>query len=271
MNCAGNAYQEPLQLLNAEFAWNASQARVPRTYAACARSYEALRDHPAHPARVFGTNGFLALACERLYGKRAGRSMQKVFSLATSDGLPPVAHIMSKSYGAFGNPSAQPFFTSYWGDNLPAAKAAELARRWGRVKTTSLKAHASASTALRQIATPQRRSDVKWLVESFEIGSLCAEAAVRYFTLYAAAQRWLDNKSGAGLSELERARRDIEQLARRIRTLLNRHFPGKMLDYLDGDRRPASRVVEFLLSEPREIVQGARTGKRGPKSQRTWW
>ncbi len=269
MNSSGTAYQEPLQLLNAEFAWNASQTTLPGGFAECKKRFEGYRDLKERPEGIFGAEGFLGHACEELYGERAGPHMREVFVLRTSEGLPPVAHITTKSFEAFGNPSAPPFHR--WGDDLPEEEAARVAQRWLRVKEVTLKASAAAHAALDAGPPERTKADVQWEAKSFEIGALYAEGAQRYYELYAIAQRLLAGEPSVKASAIDGAHEAVLSVTRKIEELLRTSFPGRMLDYLGGDMGQKQRVLEYLVDKSLEIVQGSKTGVRGEKSGRTWW
>ena len=269
MNSSGTAYQEPLQLLNAEFAWNASQVSLPKSFAQSCEMFAGYRDRTVQPPDIFGAKGFLGRACEKLYGKSAGRHMRKVFTLSTRDGLPPVAHVTTKNYEAFGNPSSMPLHR--WGDDLPASEAAGLAGRWGRVSKVTAKALEATRAALRAGLTDRSENDVRWLAKGFEMGEMYAQATQRYYELYALAQRLLAGRPSSSASDVNNKHKALQSLTRTMAKLLRATYPRKMLDYLGGDKRQKQRVLEFLTDQSREIVQGATTGRRGKKSSRTWW
>ena len=76
--------------------------------------------------------------------------MRKVFTLRTGEGLSPVARVTTKSYGAFGNPSAQPFLGGYWADDLAEEEATAHAQRWAGVTAVTRKARDAAWGEARQ-------------------------------------------------------------------------------------------------------------------------
>ena len=78
----GGLHQEPLQLLNAEFAWNvhAPGALIPRTYRDCYEARDALMKCESMPESICSEEGFLGQACRRIYGRHAGTCMYSFFS-----------------------------------------------------------------------------------------------------------------------------------------------------------------------------------------------
>jgi len=269
MNCSGNAYQEPLQLLNSEFSWNSAGAALPRTYAQCQKKFDTYKDRKEQPQDIFGAQGFLGRACEALYGKDAGRHMRKVFSLTTSDDLSPLAHLTTKMTDSFGNPNREPLHR--WGDDLPAEKAADFAKRWGRVEKITVKAQKAVQAALRAGPTDRAISDLAWYAKSLEIGAVYAKAAESYYQLYAKAQEVLSSGVPRKTSEIDRQFSELQSLTRKIAELLKSNFPRKMLDHMGGDRLQKQRALDFLRKQSREVARGAGTGQRGAKTQPAWW
>jgi len=271
MNCAGNAYQEPLQLLNAEYAWNASQAELPRSYSACIRRFEACKERRERPQRIFGPNGFLGRACRRLYGTSAGLHVRKAYTLATRDGLPALWHATTKSYEWLGNPSAQAFLNAWWGDDLPASDARERQRRWRRIAKVTREAHAHLVAASRVGPLPRSRADVRRLAKGLEIGAMLAEASEKYFAMYGLAQEIVGKGCAADGRGVKQKRDEILRLVLKIERLLSRQFPRPMLDYLEGDLWQTRQVLKILGEQSEQICRGVGTGERGEKSRRSWW
>jgi hypothetical protein len=81
-NFSGGHHQEPLQMLNAEFAWNihAPEYRLPTTYEETKQTWESLMYLRTLPEGIFSTNGFLGHACRRLYGNTAGECVHRYFT-----------------------------------------------------------------------------------------------------------------------------------------------------------------------------------------------
>ena len=78
----GGLHQEPLQLLNAEFAWNvrAPGSLMPDTHEDCTEAWKALMKYENMPESICSEDGFLGEACRQIYGGQAGRAMYSFFS-----------------------------------------------------------------------------------------------------------------------------------------------------------------------------------------------
>lgn len=84
-NTSGDFYQEPMELINAEFSWNARAKgfRVPRDYAESQQLVRSYMYEENQPADIFGPGELYDLACQRLYGRRAAPLMAKYYRLFT--------------------------------------------------------------------------------------------------------------------------------------------------------------------------------------------
>jgi hypothetical protein len=79
----GNAYQEPLQLLNAEYAWNTRStgyAPRPQTHQETWELWIGLCENEIAPAETYGENGLLLRGCSRLYGASIAHIMARYFT-----------------------------------------------------------------------------------------------------------------------------------------------------------------------------------------------
>ncbi|MBI4530826.1 MAG: hypothetical protein HY709_04820 [Candidatus Latescibacteria bacterium] len=78
----GGLHQEPLQLLNAEFAWNihAPEYLLPNTYKESRQAWESLMKLRLLPEGIFSASGFLGQACRHIYGHHAWSFMYQYFT-----------------------------------------------------------------------------------------------------------------------------------------------------------------------------------------------
>lgn len=90
-NASGDFYQEPMELINAEFSWNAHAKgfRVPRTYDESQQLMRRYMYEADQPREIFGPDALYDLACRRLYGDRAAPLMARYYRLSAN--LPEVA------------------------------------------------------------------------------------------------------------------------------------------------------------------------------------
>ncbi|KKK70823.1 hypothetical protein LCGC14_2920110, partial [marine sediment metagenome] len=93
-NASGNAYAEPQQLLNAEYAWNVRSDGFfiePTTHEAARDTWYGLVHNETQPPEIFAPGGQLERICRRLYGPAAD-PMVKHFSDCEPVRPPDTAH-----------------------------------------------------------------------------------------------------------------------------------------------------------------------------------
>lgn len=81
-NASGNAYEQPQQLLNAEYSWNVRSDGFflePTTHDAARGTWLGLVHNDTRPREIFEPGGWLERICRRLYG-RAAAPMARHFS-----------------------------------------------------------------------------------------------------------------------------------------------------------------------------------------------
>lgn len=94
-NSSGDAYQEPMELINADYSWNArttGTSYVPRTFADAQASMRSFAYRMNEPAEIFSTDGIFDSAVEHLYGPRSAAAMKKYY--LQSDDLPETVNVI---------------------------------------------------------------------------------------------------------------------------------------------------------------------------------
>lgn len=108
ISASGNYFQEPLQLINAEYMWNSDHSafcntdELPVGYDAFIEVYRKLRLGNYRPEGIFGTGGLLDVICQKLYGTAAPQ-MSAFFHLRGSNGECPVLYPCNKELGTAAN------------------------------------------------------------------------------------------------------------------------------------------------------------------------
>ncbi len=96
ISASGNYFQEPLQLVNAEYMWNTDNAEeLPRSYEEFLARYHDMRLGKDRPALIYGAGGLLEIACQKLYGEAAPQ-MAEFFGLHGKGGECPVPYACSR-------------------------------------------------------------------------------------------------------------------------------------------------------------------------------
>ena len=81
-NASGDFYQEPMEVINAEYTWNVrsrGRFRDPRRYAEAEELLYQYIYEQDQPTEIFGAGGIYELACELLYGPSAGKIMRDYY------------------------------------------------------------------------------------------------------------------------------------------------------------------------------------------------
>jgi hypothetical protein len=83
-NASGDFYQEPMELIDAEYSWNVRPGffRVPATYNEARELVRRYADEQNQPPEVFGPGGLYERACDLLYGAKAGPVMAAYYRLS---------------------------------------------------------------------------------------------------------------------------------------------------------------------------------------------
>ena len=84
-NASGNFYEEPMEIINAEYDWNSqptSYYRNPATYHEAVQLWHRYAFRKNQPPELFGATGLYQRACNLLYGSKAGLIMAKYYELS---------------------------------------------------------------------------------------------------------------------------------------------------------------------------------------------
>jgi hypothetical protein len=86
-NASGDSYQEPMELINAEYSWNAkttSSPNVPRTYEQARTLLRRFAFDADQPGEIFTAGGAFQMATEHLYGAKAAIPMMQYYRESAS-------------------------------------------------------------------------------------------------------------------------------------------------------------------------------------------
>lgn len=289
LHAHGNGYQEPQQLLNAEFSWNPARSAfhrepLPASGQACRQRCAALSSGRARPAGLFGPEGFLEAACRRLYGPAAGPAIARIYRLRGRTSLRPLSERLDRVA----------VLLPVWGMLMPAGRFSIFRRlgvRWredadaatrarGRLLGRALlemaglnrRAACWAARAAKVCAgEPETRGDLAWLACTLRAGTVCAQRTAAYLRVMERARASIERGSGPARA---RVAREIQALRRTLaldRSRLLRQTPAEPLDYLGGDVGFRRQVLDALLDELKRMEVTLETGRWLPVEPSTWW
>ncbi|MCW5977923.1 MAG: hypothetical protein KIT09_07585 [Bryobacteraceae bacterium] len=204
-NFNGGLHQEPQQLLNAEYGWNARApgSYAPKTFQEGLSAWNALMDNERLPPDIFGEGRLFDLACRRVYGEKAGEAMSRFFRYSE----PAAAGPLPRFYPRRIYPLVV-LWRYLQGDSLywnpkpdPSEEAAlkglgadreefhrRLAAVWRQTAGVNRKAAVFAAEAERSLGLrPDADGDVRHLARCLDVGERFANLLAAYHELLAGA------------------------------------------------------------------------------------
>ncbi|MDD5728868.1 MAG: glycoside hydrolase family 20 zincin-like fold domain-containing protein, partial [Victivallales bacterium] len=277
---SGNAFQEPRQIIFAEYMWNPTAAafRVdfPKTsgHDEFPARYHELTDAKSRPEAVFADNGLLGIICKKLYGTEAGllvAALQHPEIIPVYDPKRSYGHAEAAGCPAILTPPApltNEMFPGYhfsvfnksgnktvWRQDLPET-AIEFAENYEIVMSHLARISNNAAFAYRQAASrcrsalpinpDSRKTHLERMAETCSTGARLAEFTRRWLHIFAGAYESLRN--GMDKRELQTAIKtrtdELTVFAGPLRTIA-----AGTLDPNRGDTGQAVRTIEFLLRD----------------------
>ncbi len=268
-NFSGACFQEPQQLLNAEFSWNlrAPGHIVPEGCAACNDRWKALMTLREKPEALFGADGFLSLACRALYGEEAGRHMAAFFTESVDhpreDGKQLVPELPARIFPltiwwrilAYSRRWCEPYLSTpaekaAFGDEREANAALQrrISRVWALYAQANTRGRKRVSDALAAPALKSTmRENLTRLEHVLEMGERFAEVLGRFHALLA-----LSPESSEFVGELD----TVESALAEFSLWLHEHFTFDTVCPLGGDQGSWLETLHLLRNRVELLRQG---------------
>ena len=218
---------EPAQLVNAEYAWNANAPgafEVADTRDDVLELLERCRAGEEQKDDVFGRDGILSRACDRLYGPQAGPILARLFSLGIGTGVSPVL----TGWGSV---------TRHVGSLLKgqADGAEEHRTEWEQKQELTVEALSLAEAALAEpLPDADTQADIEWLRVRLEVGR-------RLCRTIAACWEWRREPTDSAQEEALKTLDDLDGF-------LSASVPTDTTDPVGGDVRIWQETVGKLRS-----------------------
>ncbi|HQH53792.1 MAG TPA: hypothetical protein PKY01_15285 [Candidatus Hydrogenedentes bacterium] len=286
LNGNGNAYQEPQQLLNAEYGWNPDGSAFlhmapPSLFDEFRSRLLRLSSGEEKPAELFGEGAFLDAACRSLYGKEAGKWVAQMYRL---EGIQPLNELSRTMY----RPSV---LLPVWNTLMPVGRFSTFRRhgvqwqrelgpsQWNAVRLLrdanaemvelNRKAAELIARARAECRDPEAVRDLAWLESTLTAGGELASATAQYLKLFERAHA----AAAAGSSEPD-LEQEIETLERHLAAQLaasenDRTQP--LLDHLGGDVGYRCAVLGRLRDELNNMLETLRSGVWPATPISVWW
>lgn len=188
LNANGHAFQEPLQLLNAEYMWNSKNSgfynleNKPEKYQDFVAEYNRMMKTECRPEGIYGEGGFLEIACCHLYGNDVGRKMAEVFKLKGENFEPPVAYSANVDMltGRF-----KVVFPMRWDNILNREEIEGMLKRFKQLFHVSSQAKRIVDDVLTEEGlSGEAANEIRWLSQCFDVGVRQSGFLVQYMNMY---------------------------------------------------------------------------------------
>ncbi len=286
----GDGYQEPQQLLHAEYSWNPHGSAfhvepMAATREAWKQRYRDLCSTRASIPAISGKGGFLDVACGRLYGSKAGTKVAEIYRMLGQNSLqdlfpegfqrtaydrPPVFLPLGNKLapaGIFSN--AGVVWQKEFGEDA-VAKVQRLAQAYREMMALNRRAQKLAQRAAGDCSDPDIADDLRWLAGTLSCGARLLEAGVRYLDLFIPAQRQAAQDGDGKAPILRRIRSEDQRLTALERELLSR-APGPALDPKGADLGPGFAAVAGLRNCLQTMRETLKTGRWPEPGESVWW
>ena len=286
----GDGYQEPQQLLHAEYCWNPHGSAFHVEPMAPSREawHQRFRDLCSTRATIkaiSGQGGFLEVACGRLYGPKAGAKVAAIYRLFGRNSLkglfpegfqktaydrPPVfLPLWNKLAPAGGFATAGIVWQPEFGEDA-VTRVRRLARAYREMLALNRRAQVLAQRAAAECHDAATADDLRWLAGTLSCGAQLLAAGGRCLDLFVPAQR-LAARGGKGRALiLRRIRREVKRLAALARELGAR-APGPALDPKGADLGAGLAAVAGLRNCVQTMRETLETGRWPTPGESVWW
>ena len=269
ITCCGNAFQEPLQIFNAEYMWNSENSGFynlsprPENDESFMKLYFDSQKTQFRPEAIYGEGGMLDIICQKLYGEH-GAAMAKIFKLAGKNHECVVPYACSKETLTGG---LDVLIRYRWDDPLPSAQIAELTESFGEI--IRLNREAIAILAEEQ-ALP---ADLQKFGEMLQLNTPLVSVWHRYLQLYTRTENSLQH-GGDGGKLLE----EIDTLLTEVATLLQDHRSRnfRFADDMQGALAKREEILTVQQYNLELMKKSIHTGQRIPAEREIqkkgeWW
>ncbi len=263
-NFCGSVFQEPLQILNSEFAWNSKAPghRIPATYESGQAARRAMMTNLDVPQ-----GGLLSEACLQLYGKRAGETMLRYMTFfqpqpRAPDGslMVPVAperlyatpilwRILELDRDSGSTPPDSD--SQRWIGKLrlsPADWQERWSHLWRSYAEVNSEAGAIVNAALR---SPDLRKDS---LEDVAYLKKCLDVAHRFAGLLAAYHRLLAHRAAVDTPQTQSQVDEVRGMVKGLSDFLDLHFRFDTVDPLGGDQASWLETLDYLRNRLAEFT-----------------
>lgn len=269
ITCDGNAFQEPLQIFNAEYMWTCEDSGFynltdrPQNNETFMKLYEQSRNNAFHPEEIYGEGGMLDVICQKLYADH-GAAMAKIFKLSGKNHECVVPYACSKETLSGG---LDVLLRYRWDNPLPAEQIAALTESFGEM----LRLNREALAILQQEG--QLPEDLEQFFQMLQLNTPLVEYWHRYLQLYPQVEAQL-----VGGNQSETLIQTIDELLSQVAVQLQNH-QNRDFQPVDDMGGALTRREELLHTQQYNLElmkKSILTGQRIPEDRKImkkgeWW
>ena len=269
ISCCGNAFQEPMQIFNAEYMWNSENSGFynlsprPENDESFMKLFFESQKTQFRPEAIYGEGGMLDIICEKLYGSHGG-AMAKIFKLTGKHNECVVPYACSKETLTGG---LDVLIRYRWDNPLPEEEIAALTESFWEMVRLNRQA----------IAILQAEADLKEDLVKFgqmvELNTPLVSVWHRYLQLYSAIEAHLQQGGDGGI-----LCQQIDTLLEEVAALLRDHH-SRNFRFADDMQGALARREEILTVQQYNLglmKKSLLTGQRIPEDRQIqqkgeWW
>ena len=269
ITCCGNAFQEPLQIFNAEYMWNSENSGFynlsprPKNDESFMKLYFESQKTQFRPQEIYGEGGMLDVICEKLYGDH-GAAMAKVFKFTGENHECVVPYACSKETLTGG---LEVLIRCRWDNPLPEEEIAKLTASFGEMVRLNRQA-----IAILQ-AEENLADDLVKFGQMVELNTPLVSVWHRYLQLYTPVEHFLQ-QGGDG----EALRKEIDALLEEVAALLRDHR-GRNFQFADDMQGALAKREQILTAQQYNLElmkKSILSGQRIPEDRQIqqkgeWW
>jgi len=276
---SGNAFQEPQQLINAEYMWNAEHSGFynldpkPANQEEYLKTFDDFLHSRVEPEEICGEGGMIDVICDKLYGTKIGSKMAALYKLRGKNGEQPIP--CASSVDIYTNFTKIVFPMRWDYEEITEEQIAAMTERFEQCSIVTSQAYAIMQEVVEEFdGENDRKTDLIWLCECFEMGSMLTALLHEYMVLYGQ----LHPSFGEGKAVRADLAAEIEKLRGKIHEYIAwvDASPRKPIDKFGGSlvrRRSMGEQLDYWTGL---MLSSIRTGKRIPEDvkplpTKKWW
>lgn len=275
-HASGHGFQEPQQLMNAEYSWNSRNSLFHREkISADFKDFvQVLRNYcegKSKPKGIYGKGGFIDVACRKLYGEKAGSKIAGVYKLSGKNAEPPVCFIWNLEFkmGVYGG-------APQWGRPVKVEDIMGIANRLKEVEKMSEKADKIMQGVNTDGASENISEHIEWLKKSFQCGARYSNLFRRYYGLFYNLAESIGDYKGVVSSRMKKLGSEINMLLKDVEQTgqwVENNFSFKTIDPFGGDSAMKKKALVYLRENLAGMSQSAKTGKieKVEPNKFHWW